>query len=64
MTVDRGYVVRDARPDDRDAIRNLTLDAYAEYGEIMEPDSWAGLSAAVQCRPRVNRSDGAHRGRR
>jgi len=48
MTVDRGYVVRDARPDDSDAIRDLTLDAYAEYGNIMEPESWAGLSAAVR----------------
>jgi len=48
MTVDRGYVVRDARPDDSDAIRDLTLDAYAAYGNIMEPESWAGLSAAVR----------------
>ena len=48
MTVHRDYVVRDARPDDRDATLNLTLDAYAEYGDIMEPDSWAGLSAAVR----------------
>jgi predicted N-acetyltransferase YhbS len=48
MTVHRGYVVRDARPNDRDAIRELTLSAYAEYGGVMEPDAWAGLSAAVR----------------
>ena len=48
MTVGRAYVVRDARPADRDAIRDLTLSAYSEYAQVMEPDSWAGLSAAVQ----------------
>ena len=41
------YIVRDARPDDRDAIRDLTLSAYAEYATIMEPEAWAGLSRAV-----------------
>ena len=48
MTVGRAYVVRNARPADRDAIRDLTLSAYSEYAHVMEPDSWAGLSAAVQ----------------
>jgi len=48
MTVDRGYVVRDARRADRDAIRALTLSAYSEYAHVMEPDAWAGLSAAVK----------------
>ena len=47
MTLDRGFVIRDARPDDRDAIRDLTMAAYAEYADIMEPDAWAGLSGAV-----------------
>jgi GNAT superfamily N-acetyltransferase len=41
------YIVRDARPEDRDAIRDLTLSAYAEYATIMEPDAWAGLRGAV-----------------
>ena len=40
-------MVRDAQPNDRDAIRDLTLSAYAEYATIMEPDAWAGLSGAV-----------------
>ena len=47
MTAARGYIVRDADSADRDAIRDLTLSAYSEYAEVMEPDSWAGLSAAV-----------------
>jgi GNAT superfamily N-acetyltransferase len=43
-----GFVVRDARPNERDAVRDLTLRAYAEYATVMEPDSWAGLAAAVE----------------
>lgn len=41
-------VIRDARPEDRDAIRALTLQAYGEYASIMEPDAWAGLSGALR----------------
>jgi predicted N-acetyltransferase YhbS len=41
-------VVRDARADERDAIRDLTLRAYEQYAEIMEPDAWAGLSGAIR----------------
>jgi GNAT superfamily N-acetyltransferase len=44
----RDYVVRDALPSDRDAIRDLTLGAYAEYANVMAPDSWEGLAAAVR----------------
>lgn len=40
-------VIRDARPNDRDAVRKLTLEAYAEYSTIMTPGSWAGLERAV-----------------
>ena len=40
-------VIRDARPDDHDSIRVLTLEAYAEYGAIMAPDSWSALEHAV-----------------
>jgi predicted N-acetyltransferase YhbS len=41
-------VIRDARPDDRPAVRELTLRAYAEFGEIMAPVAWAGLDRAVR----------------
>lgn len=40
--------VRDARPAERDAVRALTLRAYAEYGAVMAPDAWAGLDQAVR----------------
>ena len=40
--------VRDARADERDAVRALTLRAYAEYASIMAPASWAGLDGAVR----------------
>jgi GNAT superfamily N-acetyltransferase len=43
-----GFVVRDARASERDAIRDLTLRAYAEYSTVMTPESWNGLSGAVQ----------------
>jgi ribosomal protein S18 acetylase RimI-like enzyme len=35
--------LRDARPDEREAIRELTLAAYAEYAESMQPSAWAAL---------------------
>jgi ribosomal protein S18 acetylase RimI-like enzyme len=41
-------VVRDARPEERDAIRDLTLRAYEQYADIMAPDAWAGLSGAIR----------------
>jgi predicted N-acetyltransferase YhbS len=41
-------VIRDARPDERDAMRALTLQAYEQYASVMEPDAWAGLHAAVR----------------
>jgi GNAT superfamily N-acetyltransferase len=41
------FVIRDARRDERNAIRDLTLRAYAEYGRIMDPLTWAGLDGAV-----------------
>src|ERR1700709_2255730 len=47
MTANRLHI-RDARDDERDAIRDLTLAAYAEYATIMAPRAWAGLSHAVQ----------------
>ncbi|HEU4884419.1 MAG TPA: GNAT family N-acetyltransferase [Longimicrobium sp.] len=41
-------LIRDARPDERDAIRTLTMQAYEQYASVMEPDAWAGLAGAVQ----------------
>lgn len=41
------FQVRDARTDERDAIRDLTLRAYGEYATIMHPDAWAGLEKAI-----------------
>lgn len=46
MTVSH-VVIRDAIPEDRELIRALTLEAYAEYGSIMTPGSWSGLERAV-----------------
>lgn len=46
MTVSH-VVIRDARPNDRDEVHALTLEAYAEYSTIMTPGSWAGLERAV-----------------
>jgi GNAT superfamily N-acetyltransferase len=40
--------IRDARPDERDALAALTLRAYAQYATIMAPEAWAGLDAAVR----------------
>lgn len=40
--------IRDARPEDRDAIRALTLQAYEQYASLMEPEAWAGLSGAIR----------------
>lgn len=40
--------IRDARDDDRAAVRELTLAAYAEYAGVMEPAAWAGLDGAVR----------------
>ena len=40
--------VRDARPDERAAVRELTLRAYGEYATVMTPTAWAGLDAAIR----------------
>jgi len=40
--------VRDAREDERPAIRELTLRAYAEYAMVMQPPAWAALEQAVR----------------
>ena len=43
-----GVRVRDAREDERDAIRELTLRAYEEFATVMTPSAWAGLEQAVR----------------
>jgi ribosomal protein S18 acetylase RimI-like enzyme len=43
----RDFDVRDARDDERDAIRDVTVRSYAEYARTMEPAAWAGLEAAI-----------------
>ena len=48
MTDTTPVLVRDAGPSDRDAIRGVTLEAYAEYARLMEPSAWAGLERAVR----------------
>lgn len=42
------FIIRDARPHERTAVRDLTLRAYAEFESIMDPTSWAGLDGAVR----------------
>nr|CAA9254255.1 hypothetical protein AVDCRST_MAG63-2076 [uncultured Armatimonadetes bacterium] len=42
------FRVRDARQDERDAIRDLTLRAYEPYATVMTPASWAGLDGALR----------------
>ena len=41
-------IIRTGEDDERAAIRELTLRSYAEYAEIMDPDSWRGLSQALR----------------
>jgi ribosomal protein S18 acetylase RimI-like enzyme len=41
-------IVRDARPDERDAIAALTRAAYAEIWRVMTPSAWAGFSRAME----------------
>jgi ribosomal protein S18 acetylase RimI-like enzyme len=47
-SADRAFTVRDARPDERAAVRDLTLRAYREFESVMDPASWAGLDGAVR----------------
>lgn len=43
----RRVLIRDARADEREAVRALTMAAYAEYAAIMEPSAWDGLRGAM-----------------
>ena len=47
MTSGKTFVVRDARHDERERVRDLTVRAYAEYAAVMEPASWTGLAQAI-----------------
>lgn len=39
--------IRDATDDEWPAVCELTRRSYAEYASIMDPESWAGLSGAI-----------------
>ena len=41
-------MIRRARPDERAAIRDLTLLAYGQFASIMELSAWTGLRDAVE----------------
>ncbi|HEX2081128.1 MAG TPA: GNAT family N-acetyltransferase [Longimicrobium sp.] len=43
-----GLVVRDARAEEREAVRALTMRAYGEFASVMEPSAWAGLEQALR----------------
>jgi predicted N-acetyltransferase YhbS len=43
-----GIIVRDARAEEREAVRTLTMGAYGEYASVMEPSAWAGLEQALR----------------
>lgn len=40
--------LRDARAEDGAAVAAVTLQAYGEYADTMEPEAWAGLEGAVR----------------
>jgi ribosomal protein S18 acetylase RimI-like enzyme len=52
-------VLRDARGEDRAAVRALTLQAYAEYATVMAPSAWTELEQAI--RRAVDSESGAER---
>src|SRR4051794_31835351 len=42
------FTIRDARPDEHEAITALTIAAYRQYATIMGPLAWEGLDRAVR----------------
>ena len=50
------YVLRDARPDEREKVADVTRRAYAEFADVMTPTAWKALESAVE---RVLRDSGA-----
>lgn len=47
MAATEPVVLRNARPEDREAIHALTLAAYGAYAERMAPSAWEGLRSAL-----------------
>ncbi len=43
-----GVRLRDARAEDRPALAAVTMQAYGEYADAMDPAAWAGLEGAVR----------------
>ena len=41
-------IVRDAQPEDRAAVQDLTRRSYAQYATIMNPATWDGLRGAME----------------
>jgi ribosomal protein S18 acetylase RimI-like enzyme len=48
-------VVRLARPDEHDAIHDLTLSAYGQFAATMEPSAWDGLRDAIEAALSIDR---------
>jgi ribosomal protein S18 acetylase RimI-like enzyme len=48
LTLTSSLLIRDARPDERAAISELTERAYAQYATIMSPTAWAALEQAMR----------------
>ncbi len=55
----QAYTIRDARDEERAAIRDLTLAAYAEYATIMAPAAWEALHDVL--RAALDSGDAAER---
>jgi len=43
-----GIEIREARPEEREAVRRLTEEAYDELRRVMEPRAWDGLAGAMR----------------
>lgn len=41
-------IVRDAEPEERDVVVELTRMAYAEFQSVMKPGAWRGLANAIE----------------
>jgi predicted N-acetyltransferase YhbS len=46
--MDQSFITRDLRDDERAAAAELTLEAYAQYEQLMPPGAWPGLHKAIQ----------------
>jgi ribosomal protein S18 acetylase RimI-like enzyme len=52
-------IVRDARPEELDAIRELTVRSFEQYATIMSAGTWAGLRGAIDSA--LDSTEPAHR---